>query len=99
LESNGFTILSRNFRCKNGEIDLIAVMGSLLVFVEVKARATSDFGYSTEFVNREKRKRILKCSKYFMQKNNLNDMDIRFDIIGFDNEKPTWIKNILMEEF
>ncbi len=79
-------------------MDLVAKKSDLLVFVEVKARKTSNFGYSTEFVNGVKRKRILKCAKYFIQKNNLDNLDIRFDVIGFEGEKFEWIENILMEE-
>ncbi len=69
------------------------------MFVEVKARANSDYGYSAEFVNRAKMHKILNCAKYFIQKKRLNDFDIRFDIIGFDGEKHTWIENIFMEEY
>ncbi len=90
--------MERNFRCKGGELDLVARKGDLLVFVEVKARKTSNFGYSSEFVNGTKRKRILNCAKYFIQKNKLHNFDIRFDVIGFDGKNFEWIENILMEE-
>ncbi len=90
--------MAKNFRCKGGELDLIAKKGDLLVFIEVKARKTSNFGYSAEFVNGVKRKRILNCAKYFIQKNRLDNLDIRFDVIGFDGENLEWIENIFMEE-
>ena len=79
-------------------MDLIGRKGSLLVFVEVKARKTSDFGYSSEFVDLAKRKRMLNCAKYYMQKKGLDSMDVRFDVIGFDGENIEWIENVFMEE-
>ena len=79
-------------------MDLIAKKGDVLVFVEVKSRKTSDFGYSSEFVNSAKRKRMLNCAKYYIQKKNLDSMDVRFDVIGFDGEDVEWIENVFMEE-
>ena len=79
-------------------MDLVAKKGDLLVFVEVKARKTSEFGYSSEFVNSTKKKRVLNCAKYYMQKKNLVSMDVRFDVIGFDGENVQWIENVFMEE-
>ncbi len=69
----------------------------MIVFVEVKARSTSDFGFSVEFVDKNKRKRLKNCINFFIQKFKVKDCDFRFDIIGFDGNKVNWIKNVFLE--
>ena len=69
----------------------------MIVFVEVKARSTSDFGFSVEFVDKNKRKRLKNCINFFIQKFKVKDCDFRFDIIGFDGNKANWIKNVFLE--
>ncbi len=66
--------------------------------MEVKARHSSDFGYSAEFVNRKKQLRIISCAKYFLLKNNITDVDVRFDVIGMENETIDWIENAFLED-
>ncbi len=98
LKNNGFVVIARNFRCKNGEIDIIAKKDSLVIFVEVKARHSSDFGYSSEFVNRKKQQRIVGCAKYFLVKKKLKNIDVRFDVIGIENDSVDWIENAFLED-
>ena len=62
LEKQGYQILERNFRCRLGEIDLIARDGSTLVFVEVKYRKNADFGTPAEAVNRKKQLTICETA-------------------------------------
>lgn len=81
LEAKGFVILERNFRHGRGEIDLIAQCGSLLVFVEVKRRRSSRYGYPEEAVHQAKRNRLrLAAEAYLLQKNWIGP--IRFDVIA-----------------
>lgn len=65
LESQGYRILERNFRSKFGEIDLVALDGETLVFVEVKARATRLFGLPEEAVNPMKIRHITLAGEYY----------------------------------
>ena len=54
LRLRGYSILGRNFRCRQGEIDIIAAKGAFVVFVEVKLRKNADFGEAREFVTYSK---------------------------------------------
>lgn len=65
LKRRGFRIIRRNFYCRGGEIDLIALDGDSLVFVEVKYRRTDTFGNPLEAVNATKQKRICRAASYF----------------------------------
>ena len=78
LSRNGYLILQRNFKCKTGEIDIIAVEDGCTVFVEVKTRKNSNYGYASEFVDFRKQEKIRKAAMYFIKS---YDADIRFDVI------------------
>ena len=82
LIKKGYTILDRNFACKMGEIDIIAKLNNLIVFVEVKARNTEDYGKPFEAVTYSKIQKIIKSAKLYILKNKLFDNDIRFDVIS-----------------
>ena len=83
LLQNNYKIIERNFRCKNGEIDIIAIDidKNELVFIEVKTRVTTKFGRPVEAVNFIKQDHILKSAKYYIYKNNIKNTPIRFDVI------------------
>ena len=82
LKRNGFTILKRNFRFSTlGEIDIIAREKEYLCFIEVKSRKSTLFGMPSESVNNKKQDKIRKLSQIYLSNNNLNDQNIRFDII------------------
>lgn len=83
LEENNYKIIERNFRCKQGEIDIIAkdLTKNELVFIEVKTRLSFNFGRPAQSVNYKKQKHILNVSKYFLFKNSIHNAFIRFDVI------------------
>ena len=82
LEKKGYTILKRNYRCREGEIDVIAKKKGELIFIEVKnwdALQAASLEYSIDY---QKRRRILRTSKYFLFKNpNWQNHRVRFDVI------------------
>lgn len=83
LSNNGYTIIDRNFRCKIGEIDIIARDGSYLVFVEVKYRKSSEKGDPTLAVDYRKQRKISRTADYYLMKNKLNaDTSVRFDVVS-----------------
>lgn len=96
LENRGLFILEKNYRCRQGEIDLIARDDEYLVFVEVKYRRGEEKGISLEAVDGRKQKRICKAARYYLACS-VGNMDIscRFDVVGIDGkeEKVSWIKN------
>jgi putative endonuclease len=81
LREKGYEILERNWRWQKFEIDLIAVIHNLLVFVEVKARRNSDYGHPESFVSRDKALRIKKASESYQLEKKYNGF-IRFDIVS-----------------
>ena len=94
LKQNGFLILERNYRCKQGEIDIIARDGRYLVFIEVKFRATGSTGFSLEAIDHRKAARIRNAALYYLFSHRLSeDTPCRFDAAGIDGETITYIKN------
>lgn len=81
LLKNGAEILEKNFSNKFGEIDIIAEVEGQLVFIEVKSRTSLKFGYPAESVDYKKRRKIIQLAQYYIYKNNLHNMPIRFDVI------------------
>ena len=82
LEKNKYKIIKRNFYCKHGEIDIIAKDKSEIVFIEVKTRNSLKYGMPCEAVTPYKQKHIKLTSKYYIYKNFLYNIDIRYDVIG-----------------
>ena len=84
LSRMGYRILEENFRCRQGEIDLIAMEGNVLVFIEVKYRSSLRSGDPAEAVDGKKRARIIRCAEYFMMKRGFGgDTPCRFDVAAF----------------
>ena len=81
LEKIGYKILDRNFECKQGEIDIIALDKEEIVFVEVKTRASALYGLPKEAVNIIKKKHIYKSAEFYTYLHNLEDSPIRIDVI------------------
>ncbi|HHY83448.1 MAG TPA: YraN family protein [Clostridiales bacterium] len=81
LESLGYHILCRNYRCRIGEVDIIAAKEGQLVFIEVKTRRTASYGSPSEAVNYRKRAKYEKAALYFIKETGQKDVSCRFDII------------------
>jgi len=85
LQDRGLQILERNYRCRGGEIDLIARESDHLVFVEVRARSNPRYASAAASVDRRKQRRLLRCAQYFLQKNPwAAKMPCRFDVIAIE---------------
>lgn len=89
LQENGYTIVERNFRCKQGEIDIIAKEKEEWVFIEVKTRTNDHYGYPAEAVTKWKKEKLLKAVRYYMFCNHLAEKFIRVDIIEVQIDKET----------
>lgn len=81
LQKQVYTILEKNFYCKQGEIDIIAKDKNEIVFIEVKSRSNIVFGLPSEAVTKQKMKHILKTARYFLYKNKMINEYIRFDVV------------------
>ncbi len=95
LEKNGYRILDRNYSKPFGEIDIIAIKGDMISFVEVKTRKSDDFAYAAEAVDFYKQERIKRASQAFLMERNLTDFLISFDIseVYLDTRKINYIEN------
>ncbi|MDR2437864.1 MAG: YraN family protein [Planctomycetaceae bacterium] len=82
LREKGYIILQRNVRLPEGELDIIARNGSVLVFLEVKTRRKQKFGKPSETVKEEKRQRQIIIAQQFMSLCHITDIPYRFDIIS-----------------
>lgn len=83
LESQGYKILKRNYRCYSGEIDIIAAKGPTLSFIEVKTRSSTLYGLPREAVTYGKQKKIRRCAEtYLAMTKRMNNMPpLSFDVI------------------
>ena len=82
LESKGLRILARNFRLRFGELDLVALDGSILVFVEVKARSKDDLIDPYEAVDHTKQKKLRRLAEAFMARTRVGFDECRFDVVS-----------------
>ncbi len=82
LESKGYEILARNYRMKRCEIDIIAKEKEICIFIEVKSRSSSDFGFPEDFLTPQQEGRIRGAATYYLAEQNMTPKDIRFDIIS-----------------
>ena len=98
LQGRGLRILHTNYRCRCGEIDLIARHDRHLVFVEVRSLGNARFCGAAASVDRRKQRKLLRTAKFFLQQHpELAQLPCRFDVIAFEppqsppREVPNWI--------
>jgi putative endonuclease len=77
----GYIILQKNFKCKIGEIDIVAKDSEYVVFIEVKTRYNSKYGLPCEAVTPYKQKKIYKTAQFYIMINKMNSFNFRFDVI------------------
>lgn len=94
LQKKGYQILETNFRCRQGEIDIIAREGRYLVFVEVKYRHDTRGGLPEEAVGYRKQKKIIQTAKYYLYRKGLSEeIPCRFDVVGIQGDRIRLIRN------
>lgn len=81
IQKIGYKILDIRFRCKTGEIDIVAKDKNYIVFIEVKARYSNYFGFPRESVNFTKRTRLIRTAQYYIHSKNLYNNSFRFDVV------------------
>ena len=81
LESRGYKILAKNFRVRSAEIDIIAELDDVIIFVEVKTRSSIKHGLPIEAVNFRKQQKIIEAAGVFLQDEKYFDKACRFDVI------------------
>ncbi len=94
LEARGLRILEHNFRCRGGEIDLIAREGDTLVFVEVRLRAGRAFGGAAASVDARKQAKLLRAARYYLA--GKPEQPCRCDVVALDRlaaDRIEWIRD------
>ncbi len=95
LTARGFKIIARNYRIRQGEVDIIALQGDALVFIEVKYRSSDDHGKAFEYVRPYKVRRIMKAAWHFIQTaERLLPTNYRIDVIAIDGQDISYYKDI-----
>ncbi|MBP6018509.1 MAG: YraN family protein [Burkholderiaceae bacterium] len=97
LTQAGLLLLAQNLRCKAGEIDLIAMDGATLVFIEVRKRQSLHYGGAAASVNRRKQQRLIRAAQYFLPLLTRRYFagltpPCRFDVISIEPNGINWIK-------
>ena len=80
--ARGYEVLARNWRCRDGELDLVVGRGRTLVFVEVKARRTDRFGTPAEAVTPAKQRRLRTLARRYLDAADLRPKSLRFDVVS-----------------
>lgn len=93
LEDAGYEIIEYNYRCKAGEIDIVARDGKYLVFCEVKYRSGYGSGHPLEAVDLRKQKIISRCSLYYLTERGMQDVLCRFDVVSIMDGEILVIKD------
>lgn len=81
LQQQNYKIIERNFECRQGEIDIIALDKYELVFIEVKTRTSIKYGKPAEAVNEIKQKHLIKAVEYYLYSRHLENEFVRIDVI------------------
>lgn len=84
LKKNGFKIIEKNYRCRCGEIDIIAKEKETLVFVEVKTRANAAFGPPISAVDAKKQRHMLSAAEDYLTRHDIVDCAVRFDVVSVE---------------
>jgi putative endonuclease len=102
LTADGLTILDRNWRCRSGELDIVARDGACVVFVEVKTRSSSAFGTPAEAIDARKAARIRGLAlRWLDDRRAAGDLEfwnsIRFDVVSVvrDNRSPLRVEHLV----
>jgi putative endonuclease len=98
LERKGLRVIERNYRCRLGEIDLVAREGPTTVFVEVRQRASSAFGGAAASITAAKRQRLVRAARHYLSR--LTTLpECRFDALLIEGDPPRidWIRDAFGE--
>ena len=102
LQGQGLRVLERNLLCRAGEIDLVALDGDVLVFVEVRHRGSASHGGAAASVNRGKQRRLLRAARYFLPALTRRHLAgrppaCRFDVVCVQAGRIQWIRHAFTE--
>lgn len=95
LQRAGLVLVARNYRCRQGELDLVMDEQGTLVFIEVRYRRSAGFGSPAESVHAHKRLRLVAAARHYLLENT-GDQPCRFDVVAISGDEPyriDWIRD------
>jgi len=98
LKRKGYKILDRNWKGRAGEIDIVALDGKTVVFVEVKTRSSEKFGSPKDAVDSRKKKHLTNAAKEYLRKKRKSKKPARFDVVGISIKGETLFQRLRSPE-
>ena len=92
LQRRGLKLVARNWRCRQGEIDLILRDGATLVFVEVRSRASATFGGAGASITLAKQAKLIRAAEHYLLQHP-DPAPCRFDAVLIDGDELQWLRN------
>lgn len=99
LKKHGYRVVEKNYRCRYGEIDIIAKDGETLAFVEVKTRGSDLFGTPKCGVDAKKQRHMISASSVYLNEKGLDDADVRFDVVSIMIKDGKYITELIKDAF
>lgn len=100
LGRRGYKIIASNYRCRSGEIDLIADEGECLVFIEVRCKRTEAYGTPAESITIAKQRKLLAAARHYLSEKKLGDVDCRFDVVEvIQHDGKLAVKEVIRDAF
>jgi putative endonuclease len=98
LRKRGLSTVAHNYACRSGEIDLVMLHGSTVVFVEVRYRRSNEFGGAVESITQKKKQRLIRTAEHFLMQNDaFAESTCRFDVVAVHGTEPgysiSWIED------
>lgn len=94
LQRKGFRILERNFRCRLGEIDIVALHDGYLIFVEVRTKSNIKYGLPQESVTVTKMNKLRRLAQFYLTQRSFKKLNVRFDVVAVNCARETKITHI-----
>lgn len=94
LQGQGLRLVQRSFLCKGGEIDLIMQEGDCLVFIEVRSRASRNYGGALASITPQKQRRWQHAAQVYLSQLS-QEPACRFDVVAIEQDQLSWLKNVL----
>lgn len=99
LKKNGYRILERNYRCRHGELDIVAMDGDTISFIEVKTRGSDRFGTPAGSVDERKQRHITKASMAYIAEKGLGEVTARFDVVSVEISGSGYKTSVIKDAF
>lgn len=99
LKKNGYRIIERNYRCRHGEVDIVAMDGHTLAFIEVKTRGSDRFGSPAGSVDARKQRHITLASMHYIAEKSLGEVQARFDVVSVELNGEGFTTSLIKDAF